>query len=363
MKTYNLLICLVFCIFSCDQKEKESLQKDTIIQKKKEIGIKKQRKDKKLEVIDSLEWKNKEPYGYGFQYISYKYYDINKDGYKDSLISEFLTGNGGSSYQTYIIKSGKEQKILKRENQYSPAFVKDIIEYPVEYNNKENKDFFEVLKNTGLPKASKPSPSLQWIIEATLSQRNIWHPYFNQVFRFKPRFIKGKFKFPISYYLEVNNDTLYRLCSSKYQKNNSYPLPSNKLYCLEYGGRGLYRLNEEVLRTVRNPKLKDYKILKKVGESKSYALYTLPHAVIARKGESYAWIFVSDYDLTGGPEKMRWNAIKNAELMGKYAIIYHNSSNSHNQFIVNIETGLCLKLNLPNSVNFEVLLKEMDKLE
>lgn len=320
-------------------------------------------------IPDSLQWKRKES-SIPMLYSNYKYYDINGDGVRDSLILLRGTGNGGFSSLSVMVKSGKNQQSLVFEKLFSPAYIKNLYEFPIEYTHKENLAFFQALKEACFSEGKKADPPSQWIIDATVSNR-LWtsHPYFEQVFRFKPRFHTGEFQFPYGCTMEVNNDSLEKVAQSIVLADTFEKRILNrkeKVYYVSFGGWILWGLNEEI-KYKGGRVQEDYKVLKEVAKSDSYTLYTLPHALVVKRGEAYAWIFVSDYELTKGPEKMRWNSVKGARLKGKYAFIFHElgpiAFNYKQTFIVNIESGLCVKLKENADIPDEKLFEEMEKLE
>ncbi|MCU0444629.1 MAG: hypothetical protein MUE85_06885 [Microscillaceae bacterium] len=362
MRHLLILFLIGLLIFSCKEKEskvqKANTAKTLVVEKKPKTTV----------IPDSMQWKYPKPDSYFERYL---YYDINRDGFKDSVIVNDADGwKSKYSNHTILAINGKDQK--KMQIKYIDHFplIKHLVKYPLDYESKINYPFLEVMK-TGLgTKAQKPDPSLQWIIEGLMSRHNlINHLYFQQVFRFKPRFLKGDFKFPESYYLEIDTDTLEKVAKSMnypelamyepsdYISNNSNQ-EMGKL--LIYRGSSLYSINIEAIKKMDS----NYKELKKVTKSKMYQIYTMSHAVAAQKGNAYAYIFVSDYDLNGKNYRRSMPSIKNVDLIKDgYVLITKEDQKSLHNFLVNIETGFCVELTPSRArMNFEVLMNEMDKL-
>ncbi|WP_299433965.1 hypothetical protein [uncultured Aquimarina sp.] len=80
-----------------------------------------------------------------------------------------------------------------------------------------------------------------------------------------------------------------------------------------------------------------------VDKNDLYSISRTSHGVIAEKNNFYKWLFISDYTLTGGPEKLRWESIKKVTLFDKYIVVEQSlPPDTRKQFfVINIETGIC----------------------
>jgi hypothetical protein len=341
---YMMFVCLTCC--------QSQTNKDKTVMQTKNLPKLDSILHKKEALADSLEWKKLDTPETGMN-TYYKYYDINGDNIKDSLIQASWMGSGASGC-SYYVKNGSNQKTLEYHEEYNYALLKHFFQYPKLYENEENKVFWDALKTNVFQPIGVPDFSLQWVIEGTLSNKILSnHPYFLQSFRFQPRFRKGEFQFPASYYIRVEGDTLRKLSEIKFSKDFIQPPKSDMVTYIRYNGGILYRLNEKIKEANRNATLDDYKKKFFADSSQKYKIYTLPHGVIAQKGDAYAWMFITDYDLTDSPDKLRWNSISSAKLIDKYLIIpqylgYNRAFGYMNLYIVDIEKGLCVKVGKNN---------------
>lgn len=353
MKTQELLFCLVLLSFSCKQKESKVMKKDTIKKAVTEVIVEEDDKEVKTtpQKPDSLGWKDLQ----SAWDISrrYKYYDMNGDSFGDSLIHDFFKAEGLNQYK---IVNGKNNQALNIDYNSTTA---GVIQFPYYYVNPENKLFIEAFLNSiRFKKADKPDPTLQWLMEGTLSNKSLpYHAYIQQIFRFKPRFIKGDFQFPESYYLEVKSDSLLKLCATRLQQTNAYLKPG--------------MINYYTHHTTSYDSLN--KTLSLIDSSKIYKVYTLyPNSVIAQKTEGYAWVFISDFTpIKGLMNVPRSNSIGDVRLVNKYLLISYTLGALHTPiyetestevYVVDIEKGICVKLK-PQGGHFSMVELKSNMLE
>ncbi|TPN82315.1 hypothetical protein [Aquimarina algicola] len=255
--------------------------------------------------------------------------DFNNDGIVDTLTTFY---EGGSMFggRYAAITNGKTNETYKLNNDGCFCEIKDIITIPPKLAKQENKPFLDALKKQILPKQKEVADeSLNWMIKSSYTNTKLSNNiYFDQIINPQTKWNTEAFESPKSYYLEIKGDTLYHLY--KTIKENVTKDPKGFLV---YYAHNHYR-NEQ-----QNG-------LQEIENNSRYTLYKTSHGVLAKKGQLHKWLFVTDIDLTGGPEKLRWDSIKKVALVEHYAIIQQNMAPSiiDQFFVINLETGICGKL-------------------
>jgi len=266
--------------------------------------------------------------------------DFNKDGVKDTL-HIFRESGTSVSFKQVKLTNGKTNETFKWQQEYPYSCLKHIILLPAALYTVENKPFLEAMKSEILGSNRKDAnPSLEWILNGHLNHKNLVdNQYFDLIVNPKTTWRKTDIELSDYYYTEISGDTLSKL----YKKSYGVDIPE-KLYqksgFLSYLGLKNFQLRKQ-----------DSLMLTKANDQ--YQTYPLEHGVIVKKDDKYKWLFISDADLTGAPQKLRWKSIGNIELKDKYAIIKQDIplANASNIYIINIETGVCgrLKYEFSNS--------------
>jgi hypothetical protein len=335
-----LLILLIF-VSACQSNSSKDIKTDT----SQKIISKPKKTVKKPLAEDSLAWKTLPSLQFKNNSIIYKYYDINRDGYKDSLVIEFWQSENPEYYKIY---NGKTKELLKIS---SENISSGVIQVPYHYKSPENQDFIEAIFNSTYlpyPKSTKTDPTFQWVLESSLSKRFLpTNPFFEYVFNFKTRFIQGEFQFPNSYRLEVQNDSLKRLCEQKLRKINQ-SFQANRLthyihYAPNFGHKSLNLLDSSSI----------YKV---------FELYQ--KSVIIQKDKTFAWLFIPEkyllkesnnmYDFGRGDD-----FLESVKLIDKYILFLHNLGtpyrtiqNKREAFIINIEQGICARFKPSENIGY-----------
>jgi len=67
---------------------------------------------------------------------------------------------------------------------------------------------------------------------------------------------------------------------------------------------------------------------------------------VAKKGNKYKWLFISDIELVGAPDKLRWESIAKVDIVKNYIILEQVTppATESTLFVINIESGLLGKL-------------------
>lgn len=70
-------------------------------------------------------------------------------------------------------------------------------------------------------------------------------------------------------------------------------------------------------------------------------VYTTQHGVFVESALGYKCLFISDFGLTGGPEKLRWESISDLQIIGNYIVLKQSlfPAVAYNIFIINIASG------------------------
>ncbi|MHA7059311.1 hypothetical protein ACWGOQ_0018940 [Aquimarina sp. M1] len=273
--------------------------------------------------------------------------DFNKDGFKDTLkirrgYIQIINGISEESYELF-------------DNGCS-CDIKQVVSIPLELGKAENRPFLETMKKELLPKQrSAPDPSLKWMIKgAFLNIKLNDNPFFSHIYDSKLPWNKGRHKNIDNYYIKIKGDTLNKLKASFYVDQEQRALSSKGF--LVYYAHNHYRLasGDSIMLVDKND---------------VYNILRTSHGVIAEKEGFYKWLFVSDYTLTGAPEKLRWESIKNATLFDKHIIVEQSlPPDKHKQFfVINIETGICgllkedLIVDKQDTHRLKMIFKELEK--
>ena len=271
------------------------------------------------------------------QHTSMTTEDFNGDGIDDQMKCSYDIGDnsGGSSCE---ITDGKTQKTFKLSNYSAFYSIKNHIMVAEELQEKENEYYAYRLKKEVLP-VFRPTPdqSLVWIINSGLNTRNLQNnTYFDFVFTPNTAWRQGEPELPSTYYIAMNSTTISKIVK-KDKASNSILGPSNKKDFLVYFGDTHFTDSQE--------STKDFI---SVSKSDTYEILKTKHGVIAKKGNSYKWLFVTDQDINAAPEKLRWASIEEVVLEDHYVIIKQRlAPNSlFNIYLIDIETGKGARIKL-----------------
>ena len=249
--------------------------------------------------------------------------DFNNDKVIDTLIDEYESGStfGGRSV---TITNGKTNETFTLSNYGCYCNFKQIVPIPNALTLDANSAFFEVLKEKVLPKKrAQPDSSLEWMTSATFNLKQVKsHALFDRIISPKTNWQSKPPTIPETYYNTVFGDTLQKLSATI--KDN--------LTASQTKGFLIYYTNAHAV--------KSWDSLTPVITNDRYQIYKTAHAVFARKGNTYKWMFLSDLNTTGAPEKLRWSSINQVQLIDNYLIIHQDTSPdaSYSIYIVNIET-------------------------
>ena len=284
-------------------------------------------------------------YSLSAQHSSITNEDLNNDGVEDLLECSYEIGSnfGGGNCE---LTDGKTGSKFRLSNYGCFCEIKKRIVVSTELRKKENALFFYNLKKEILPKfRSTPDQSLFWIINSSLNTQKLKeHPYFDIFFSPEIFWRQEKPELPSTYYIEIGGETLSKIIPEENTTSYTNTSPDHKDFLVYYGD------THSSLETI---KLEEFI---PVTKDSTYEILKTAHGVIAKKGNAYKWLFVTDKDLNASPQKLRWASIEEVILKGKYLIIKQGLApdSEFNIYIVNIETGVGGRL----KIDFDFLLEK-----
>lgn len=252
--------------------------------------------------------------------------DFNKDEIDDRL--ECLRELGVSCTFT----NGKTKQRIEWSNFVWKGDIKSVVTIPKKLLLEENKQIYKTMLQEVLPDFRKPvDSSLLWIINASFSKRILANnQYLDLVFFPKSDWTSNNSSIPSNYYVKMSRDSLYHL-DPYLQKG-----PFNNKTTAEFGFLAYYGL----VHFDNNSSNKKEFI--SVAKNSNYRIYKTRHGVLVQKKDKFKWLFITDSELTGGPEKLRWKSIEDVFLFDNYVLIKQSIAPSpeYQLYIVNINTSV-----------------------
>ncbi len=253
--------------------------------------------------------------------------DFNQDGYVDSLITTLSRGSGFGG-KTISLIDGKNGNSFKMESKGCYCQIKQIITIPPALNQAQTSHYKEVILADLLPPMKNQlDPSLSWLIEANNNHHRLKdHPYFDLIIYPKIDWKKGDIQLPDTYTINViteKNGQNQQIISTLKEKTSKDKL-------LVYFGHNHFSHRES-------------DSLKHVVTNKSYKIFKTAHGILAKKGNRFKWLFINDYALFEGPEKLRWPSIGFIQVVGEFLIFQHHLTPGmeKNIFVIHLESGIC----------------------
>ena len=248
--------------------------------------------------------------------------DFNNDKVLDTLINSYGSGSACGG-RTVSIVNGKTKKKFKLSNYGCYATFTKKIRIPENLTSKSNHFFLDALKEKLLPKKrDSMGSSLKWLISGELNSKRLdSHPLFDIIANPKTNWQSTILNMPKTYYVTIYGDTLQKLETI------------NKEHSISKKGQGFL-----VYYTIGHH-IKTLDSLAPVTQNKEYQVYKTDHAIFVKKGSTYRWVFISDSNITGAPDRHSWVSINQIEIIGNYLIIHQSvPPGSYNIVVVNIET-------------------------
>jgi len=262
--------------------------------------------------------------------------DFNKDGVADTLTS-YYDGGSGFGWKYAKITNGKTGEVFSMETGGCFCRIKTLVYVEPELLKPGNSVFMEMLKTEILPVFSEyPDASLEWILAGTASHKHIEdNKYYDLIIDPGPQWKDDEFRLPQSYYVSVYGDGLKAVFQSDEETPEWFNKETDTAFLVYLAGNH-YRISGG-------------DSIKPVDRSDVYSVFRTAHAVLVYKNNLYKWLFVSDYDLTGAPEKLRWESVKSIVLKDDYLVVVQSLAPDiiSRIFMINIETGICGRLKFP----------------
>jgi hypothetical protein len=287
--------------------------------------------------------------------IRIKVEDFNSDGFIDTLGSYYSGGGlyGGASVR---LKNGKNNEVFDVDaGDLCSCDIKDIIIVPELFRKKDNELFLEAVKKELLPPVKdKPESSLEWLISANLNHKYLKNnKSFDLVINVPPVWKKEQIDLPGTYCIEIKGDTFNLLYNNtlKYGhynstiRNNKKSRIKAKQAWLVYYAHNHYRNQTDSLL--------------KMASNNVYQIFRTSHGVIVKKNDYYAWVFVTDYNLTGGLPKLREESIQKVTILNEDTfynlaekLALQNFGISNDQTLLENVAKIQKKLNRNSAISF-----------
>ncbi|WP_430408856.1 hypothetical protein [Kordia sp.] len=259
--------------------------------------------------------------------------DFNNDKVIDTL-KTFYEGGSGFGGRYVQIVNGKTNEHFQLTNDGCFCEIKRTVLIPPALAKTENQPFLDVLKAELLPeKRNTPDASLEWIIKSAYANKKLENnTFFDLIIDPKNNWKHHKFEYPSNYYIEVKGDTLTQLYDTSYEAPKRLHKKDAKGFLTYYAHNHYRNRAGDSLQLSSSNNL--------------YQIYHTSHGILVKKGTTHKWVFISDVSITGAPEKLRWESISMAKLLGKYLLIKQDlpPTGEYKLFVINIETGICGRL-------------------
>ena len=256
--------------------------------------------------------------------------DFNQDGIVDQLNCTYTIGSsfGGT---TCKLQDGKTKKTFTLSNYGCYCAIKKSVFVTPELRKKENEYFLYTLKKEVLPEVKAiPDQSLYWIIKSGLHSKKLTdHRYFNLIFQPNSTWRSGKPEPPYTYAIEINSATLSQIAAANKTATNDISSADHKDFLVYYGDTHFSNENKET------------QAFQHVATNNNYEIMKTAHGVIAKKGDTYKWLFVTDIDINAAPQKLRWSSIKAVVLLENHVLIQQSTAPNEEfmVYLIAIESG------------------------
>lgn len=250
--------------------------------------------------------------------------DFNRDNNLDSVIIEKSVGSGFSSKDVTIINGKTGQRDTLRYGSAYCQFRTEVL-IPQHLQKEENRALLDTIVTEVLPpKREEADPSLAWIQSGLKQKRELTET---------------------SFFKTIIHPSLAWV--------REWQPPS--AYCIKQASRYLVYFGHNHFRNPTGDSLSE------VYSKRRQKLYRTSHGLLLHNTRmGYAWIFVSDVELTGAPGKLRWESIKDTEVIAdRYVILLQGIRlGSDALFIIDSKTGTIAQIRLPYDDYLKLSLKE-----
>ncbi len=279
------------------------------------------------------------------QHTSITQEDFNNDGKEDRLKCTYEIGSNFGGTECELV-DGKTNKKFTLSNYGCYCAIKKQVSVTPELREKQNEYFLYTLKKEVLPQFKPfPDQSLYWIIKSGLTTQKLTeHPYFDLAFNPANAWRQGEPEPPFTYSIEISAQTLSKIIPDQNEPSNETRSSDHKDYLVYYGDTHI---------STEQTEAKDFTLIDK---NESYQILKTAHGVIAKKGNAYKWLFVTDMHINASPQKLRWASIEEVILHDKFVVIKQSLAPDaeFHLYVVDIEKGIGARL----KIDFDILLEK-----
>ena len=229
--------------------------------------------------------------------------DFNGDGHTD-MLNAYYDGGSGFGGKFIELTDGKSGKVFKLNTYGSFGSFLRVVPLP---RTLETLGYKTIIRQSLCKCELKEEPegSLKWLMEAHIQKDKAKE---GDLFQYKypmpiPWF-STPVEYPETYLIELEQEQPFIQNYIKFTQESD--LPDADTYFLIYFGHNH-------LPNGAAPVLAD--------SLNGMILYRTQHGVLVQKEDHYAWVFVNDLSLTGGPAKLRWSSIEAASIVEDLILI------------------------------------------
>lgn len=249
--------------------------------------------------------------------------DIDQDGVLDTLITWYEGGSGfGGDFAKVV--NGKTGEIFEMNDFASFAEIKKVVTLPPDFETEKKSPYYNALIDALFPSIiTTPDITLDWIIRANHLAIIPENPgNLDLVLPISHVWSKNPILKPNNYQIKLSNLEVQIL----YHESMESPGYSQEV---KTGYLSYLAHNHEF-------NLKKVQI-----EDSDFSIIKGKHSLILEKGENQSVLFITDYPLTSGPDKLRWESIGHIWGKGDYAFFSHSqaSTPSFKLFIAHLPSG------------------------
>ncbi len=252
--------------------------------------------------------------------------DLNQDNFKDT-VTTYYEGGSGFGGKFIEIVNGKTQGKFELNTDGCFCEFYRFVDIPDILLETQNEYFLKAIQKHLLPKKREAiDPSLYWLMENYKNSFSLKdNIYFTLQSNPKINWSSKLFEFPSTYFTIVEKKDFDHI---------NFEEKTKKAFLVYYGHNHKSNFT------------KDSTTL--IFKNKTYQIYTTAHGVFVKKGKQYKWLFISDVNVTGAPEKLRWASIETIKHWKHYIFIDQTlaPSGEHQIIFINIKTGNLAILNL-----------------
>lgn len=254
-------------------------------------------------------------------------------------MENYYSGGSGFGGTYFSLTDGKTREIFEIDDFVCFCKIKNVVLIPPKLRETINKSFLEVLEKRLLSNSEKlttPDPSLQWLLSANGNFEKLKNnPYYDLFIHTPTVWISGEIEIPQTYHMDVSGEALHLLYSTDTEPPAWYGSKFDEGWLIYYGH--------------------NHKEIKLVDDATSLKIFKTSHGIVVKRNEHHAWLFVTDYDLTEAPDKLRRASIGDLKLINNFIVFELNINPSHKRtFIINPETGIVGRLKHESSSSFKI---------